>query len=142
MQVRADIAVAGILSHNIEGDSCEVGKARAAFARVRPRMSAKAWSGKAFSWPFANLSSAGITVTVISEGGRVGHASEFRRSCAIAVTGELGVHVLAADTERNDGIDRIEDNAGCGRRFTECSTRMRARVAMSCARCLPLQIKS
>ncbi len=44
-----------------------------------------------------------------SKGGRGGRASEFLLGCAIALQGEPGVHVLAADT---DGIDGIEDNAG------------------------------
>jgi hypothetical protein len=42
-------------------------------------------------------------------GGRGGRASEFLLGCAIALQGQPGVHVLAADT---DGIDGIEDNAG------------------------------
>jgi glycerate 2-kinase len=43
------------------------------------------------------------------KGGRGGRATEFLLGCAIALQGEPGVHVLAADT---DGIDGIEDNAG------------------------------
>ena len=43
------------------------------------------------------------------KGGRGGRAGEFLLGCAIALQGEPGVHVLAADT---DGIDGIEDNAG------------------------------
>jgi hydroxypyruvate reductase len=42
-------------------------------------------------------------------GGRGGRAGEFLLGCALALQGEPGVHVLAADT---DGIDGIEDNAG------------------------------
>ena len=41
--------------------------------------------------------------------GRGGRATEFLLGCAIALQGEPGVHVLAADT---DGIDGMEDNAG------------------------------
>jgi hydroxypyruvate reductase len=41
--------------------------------------------------------------------GRGGRATEFLLGCAIALQGEPGVHVLAADT---DGIDGVEDNAG------------------------------
>jgi hydroxypyruvate reductase len=51
-------------------------------------------------------------VTVTSAGGapgRGGRATEFLLGCAIALHGEPGVHVLAADT---DGIDGVEDNAG------------------------------
>ena len=40
---------------------------------------------------------------------RGGRATEFLLGCAMALHGEPGVHVLAADT---DGIDGIEDNAG------------------------------
>ena len=40
---------------------------------------------------------------------RDGRATEFLLGCAIALRGEPGVHVLAADT---DGIDGVEDNAG------------------------------
>ena len=49
------------------------------------------------------------TVTVKSKGGRGGRATEFLLGCAIALQGQPGVHVLAADT---DGIDGVEDNAG------------------------------
>jgi hydroxypyruvate reductase len=48
-------------------------------------------------------------VTVRGPGGRGGRASEFLLGCALALQGEPGVHVLAADT---DGIDGIEHNAG------------------------------
>ncbi len=41
--------------------------------------------------------------------GRGGRATEFLLGCAIALQGEPGVFVLAADT---DGIDGVEDNAG------------------------------
>ena len=41
--------------------------------------------------------------------GRGGRATEFLLGCALALQGEPGVHVLAADT---DGIDGIESNAG------------------------------
>ncbi len=85
---------AHILSDEIEGESREVGKVHAALARAVARR----------GQPFART-----TVTVKSKGGRGGRAGEFLLGCAIALQGEPGVHVLAADT---DGIDGIEDNAG------------------------------
>jgi hydroxypyruvate reductase len=41
--------------------------------------------------------------------GRGGRATEFLLGCTLALHGQAGVHVLAADT---DGIDGMEDNAG------------------------------
>jgi hydroxypyruvate reductase len=55
------------------------------------------------------LSGGETTVTVKHKGGRGGRAGEFLLGCAIALQGEPGVHVIAADT---DGIDGVEDNAG------------------------------
>jgi hydroxypyruvate reductase len=55
------------------------------------------------------LSGGETTVTVRARGGRGGRATEFLLGAAIALQGEPGVHLLAADT---DGIDGIEDNAG------------------------------
>ena len=65
--------------------------------------------GEPFTRPCVILSGGETTVTVRSKGGRGGRAGEFLLGCAIALQGEPGVHVLAADT---DGIDGIEDNAG------------------------------
>ena len=48
-------------------------------------------------------------MTVKAKGGRGGRAGEFLMGAAIALQGQPGVHVLAADT---DGIDGVEDNAG------------------------------
>jgi glycerate 2-kinase len=72
-----------------------------------------------FSKPCVILSGGETTVTVKSKGdglralgaspGKGGRATEFLLGCAIALQGEPGVHVLAADT---DGIDGVEDNAG------------------------------
>ena len=62
-----------------------------------------------FSKPCVILSGGETTVTVKAKGGRGGRATEFLLGCAIALQGEPGVHVLAADT---DGIDGVEDNAG------------------------------
>jgi glycerate 2-kinase len=94
---------AHILSDQIEGESREVGKVHAALAR------AVAQRGAPFAKPCVILSGGETTVTVKSKGGRGGRAGEFLLGCAVALQGESGVHVLAADT---DGIDGIEDNAG------------------------------
>jgi glycerate 2-kinase len=100
---RAAGVEAHILSDEIEGESREVGKVHAALARSVARR------GQPFAKPCVILSGGETTVTVKSKGGRGGRASEFLLGCAIALNGEPGVHVLAADT---DGIDGIEDNAG------------------------------
>jgi hydroxypyruvate reductase len=94
---------AHILSDDMEGESREVGKVQAALARAVARR------GQPFARPCVILSGGETTVTVKSKGGRGGRATEFLLGCAIALQGEPGVHVLAADT---DGIDGIEDNAG------------------------------
>jgi glycerate 2-kinase len=94
---------AHILSDEIEGESREVGKVHAALARAVARR------GEPFTRPCVILSGGETTVTVRSKGGRGGRATEFLLGCAIALHGEPGVHVLAADT---DGIDGVEDNAG------------------------------
>ena len=94
---------AHILSDEIEGESREVGKVHAALARAVARRDAP------FARPCVILSGGETTVTVKNKGGRGGRAGEFLLGCAIALQGEPGVHVLAADT---DGIDGIEDNAG------------------------------
>ena len=94
---------AHILSDEMEGESREVGRVHAALARAVARR------GAPFARPCVILSGGETTVTVASKGGRGGRASEFLLGCAIALQGEPGVHVLAADT---DGIDGIEDNAG------------------------------
>jgi hydroxypyruvate reductase len=94
---------AHILSDQIEGESREVGKVHAALARAVARR------GAPFSKPCLILSGGETTVTVRSKGGRGGRATEFLLGCAIALQGQPGVFVLAADT---DGIDGIEDNAG------------------------------
>lgn len=94
---------AHVLSDEMEGESREVGKVHAALARAVVRR------GAPFARPCVILSGGETTVTVRSKGGRGGRATEFLLGCAIALQGEPGVHVLAADT---DGIDGIEDNAG------------------------------
>ncbi len=92
-----------ILSDEIEGESREVGKVHAALARAVARR------GQPFARPCVLLSGGETTVTVKAKGGRGGRASEFLLGCAIALQGQPGVFVLAADT---DGIDGMEENAG------------------------------
>jgi hydroxypyruvate reductase len=94
---------AHILSDEIEGESRDVGRMHAALARAVARR------GAPFARPCVILSGGETTVTVRGEGGRGGRATEFLLGCALALQGEPGVHVLAADT---DGIDGIEHNAG------------------------------
>ena len=104
---------AHILSDEMEGESREVGKVQAALARAVARRDAP------FRKPCVILSGGETTVTVKSKGeasdatgrppGRGGRATEFLLGAAIALQGEPGVHLLAADT---DGIDGVEDNAG------------------------------
>ncbi len=94
---------AHILSDEMEGESREVGKVQAALARAVARR------GQPFARPCVILSGGETTVTVKNRTGRGGRATEFLLGCAIALQGEPGVHVLAADT---DGIDGVEDNAG------------------------------
>jgi glycerate 2-kinase len=94
---------AHLLSDEIEGESHVVGRVHAALARAIARR------GEPFAKPCVMLSGGETTVTVRARGGRGGRATEFLLGCAIALQGETGVHVLAADT---DGIDGVEDNAG------------------------------
>ncbi len=92
-----------VLGDDIEGESREVGKVHAALARSVAR------HGTPFRRPCVILSGGETTVSVRSAGGRGGRATEFLLGCALALQGEPGVYVLAADT---DGIDGLEDNAG------------------------------
>jgi glycerate 2-kinase len=93
-----------ILSDEIEGESRVVGQVHAALARSVARR------GQPFAAPCVILSGGETTVTVRGAShGRGGRATEFLLGCALALQGQAGVHVLAADT---DGIDGIEDNAG------------------------------
>jgi hydroxypyruvate reductase len=95
---------AHILGDDLEGESREVGKVHAALARAVARR------GQPFSTPCVILSGGETTVTVRHpQPGRGGRAGEFLMGCAIALQGQPGVHVLAADT---DGIDGVESNAG------------------------------
>ena len=98
---------AHVLSDAIEGESRDVGKVHAAIARTVARR------GAPFRKPCVILSGGETTVTVQPQAaamaGRGGRATEFLLGCAIALRGEPGVHVLAADT---DGIDGALDDAG------------------------------
>ncbi|MEJ6001096.1 glycerate kinase type-2 family protein [Paucibacter soli] len=94
---------AHILSDEIEGESREIGAMHAALARSVAR------HGTPFRSPCVILSGGETTVTVRNSAGRGGRASEFALGCALALQGQAGVHVLAADT---DGIDGVQDNAG------------------------------
>ncbi len=83
-----------------------------AVAAALPDATRIAPGGQPFARPCVVLSGGETTATVRSrEGapGRGGRATEFLLGCAIALQGEAGVHVLAADT---DGIDGSESNAG------------------------------
>jgi glycerate 2-kinase len=110
---RAAGVQAHILGDDLEGESREVGKVHAALARAVARRN------QPFAKPCVILSGGETTVTVRARlpgadgharpAGRGGRATEFLLGCAIALQGQSGVHVLAADT---DGIDGMEDNAG------------------------------
>ncbi len=99
---KAGLAV-HVLSDEMEGESREVGSVHAALARHI------AHHGEPFAKPCVVLSGGETTVTVKNKSGRGGRATEFLLGCAIALQGEPGVWVLAADT---DGIDGVEENAG------------------------------
>lgn len=109
---------AHILGDDLEGESREVGKVHAALARAVARR------GQPFAKPCVILSGGETTVTVRhAQPGRGGRAGEFLMGCALALGGEPGVHVLAADT---DGIDGVETNAGA---IVTPSTLARARAS-------------
>jgi hydroxypyruvate reductase len=106
---RAAGVEAHILSDEMEGESRVVGQVHAALARAVARR------GAPFAKPCVILSGGETTVTVKHRpapgeaAGKGGRATEFLLGCALALQGQAGVHVLAADT---DGIDGLEDNAG------------------------------
>ena len=91
------------MSIALDGESHVVGRVHAALARSVARR------GAPFAKPCVILSGGETTVTVKSKGGRGGRATEFLMGNVLALSGEPGVYVLAADT---DGIDGVEDNAG------------------------------
>lgn len=91
-----------VLGDRIEGESREVARVMAGIARS---CSAR---GIPIASPCVILSGGETTVTVRG-GGRGGRNTEFVLAAAIALKGDPGIAVLAADT---DGIDGTEDNAG------------------------------
>ncbi|MBY5567638.1 glycerate kinase [Rhizobium leguminosarum] len=106
-----------ILSDAIEGESRDVALVHAAIAReVLGR-------NRPFSKPLVILSGGETTVTLRAKGGKGGRNGEFALAMALAIDGQEGIHVLAADT---DGIDGSEDNAGA---FADGSTVRRLRAA-------------
>ncbi|MDL5031944.1 glycerate kinase [Pelomonas sp. APW6] len=122
LQAAAELArtmglAAHVLSDEIEGESREIGRMHAALA------SAAARHGEPFRRPCVILSGGETTVTLPAGlRGRGGRATEFLLGCALALRGEPGVHVLAADT---DGIDGSEANAGA---FVDPDTLARAQA--------------
>ena len=91
-----------ILSDSMEGELRDVALVHAAIARQVARR------GQPCEAPCALISGGETTVTVRGSG-RGGRNAEFLLSLCIALNGQAGVAVLAADT---DGIDGSEDNAG------------------------------
>ncbi|MBX5142152.1 glycerate kinase [Rhizobium lentis] len=106
-----------ILSDAIEGESRDVALVHAAIAReVLGR-------NRPFSKPVVLLSGGETTVTLKAKGGKGGRNGEFTLAMALAIDGQDGIAVLAADT---DGIDGSEDNAGA---FADDGTVKRLRAA-------------
>ncbi|ARO29872.1 hydroxypyruvate reductase [Rhizobium sp. NXC14] len=106
-----------ILSDAIEGESRDVALVHAAIAReVLGR-------NRPFSKPAVLLSGGETTVTLKAKGGKGGRNGEFTLAMALAIDGQDGIAVLAADT---DGIDGSEDNAGA---FADDGTVKRLRAA-------------
>ncbi|HEX5129120.1 MAG TPA: glycerate kinase [Usitatibacter sp.] len=91
-----------ILGDSVTGESREVAKVFAAFARqIRQH-------GQPLRPPVA-LVSGGETTVTIRGSGRGGRCTEFLLSLAIELAGLERTHAIACDT---DGIDGSEDNAG------------------------------
>jgi hydroxypyruvate reductase len=91
-----------ILGDSVTGESREVAKVFAAFAR-QIRLHGQPMK------PPAALISGGETTVTIRGSGRGGRCSEFLLSLAIELDSLAGTYALACDT---DGIDGSEDNAG------------------------------
>ena len=91
-----------VLGDSVTGESREVAKVFAAFARqVRTH-------SHPFRAPVALISGGETTVTIHGKG-RGGRCTEFLLSLAVELEGFGPIWALAADT---DGIDGSEDNAG------------------------------
>ncbi|MGO7973510.1 glycerate kinase [Rhizobium ruizarguesonis] len=106
-----------ILSDAMEGESRDVALVHAAIAR---EVSAR---DRPFSKPVVILSGGETTVTLKAKGGKGGRNGEFALAMALAIDGQEGIHILAADT---DGIDGSQDNAGA---FADGGTARRLRAA-------------
>ncbi|MDV4177740.1 glycerate kinase [Rhizobium brockwellii] len=106
-----------ILSDAIEGESRDVALMHAAIAR---EVSGR---DRPFSKPVVILSGGETTVTLKAKGGKGGRNGEFALAMALAIDGQEGIHILAADT---DGIDGSEHNAGA---FADGGTVRRLRAA-------------
>jgi glycerate 2-kinase len=104
-----------ILSDSVEGESREVGTAFAAIARQAK------FHGQPVAPPCVILSGGETTVS-IKGSGKGGPNTEFNLGLALNLAGEVGITVLACDT---DGIDGSEDNAGS---IIDASTLARARA--------------
>lgn len=92
-----------ILSDAIEGESRDIALMHMALARQIRN------GPQSFSKPMVLLSGGETTVTLRHKGGKGGRNSEFALASALAIDGQEGIHLLAADT---DGIDGSQDNAG------------------------------
>ncbi|TBB86848.1 glycerate kinase type-2 family protein [Rhizobium ruizarguesonis] len=106
-----------ILSDAMEGEARDVALVHAAIAR---EVSAR---DRPFSKPVVILSGGETTVTLKAKGGKGGRNGEFALAMALAIDGQEGIHILAADT---DGIDGSQDNAGA---FADGGTARRLRAA-------------
>ena len=92
-----------IIGDSIEGEACDVALVMAGIARQVVR------HGQPIAAPCVLLSGGETTVTVRGTG-KGGRNSEFLLALAVALNGLPGVYAVAGDT---DGIDGVEDNAGC-----------------------------
>ena len=92
-----------ILGDSIEGEARDVAMVMAGIARQVAR------HGQPARVPCVLLSGGETTVTVRGSG-KGGRNSEFLLALAVALNAHAGIYAIAGDT---DGIDGIEDNAGC-----------------------------
>ncbi|WP_064712871.1 glycerate kinase type-2 family protein [Rhizobium bangladeshense] len=106
-----------ILSDAVEGESRDVALVHAAIARE------VVGRNRPFPKPVVILSGGETTVTLRAKGGKGGRNGEFALAMALAIDGQDGIDVLAADT---DGIDGSEANAGA---FADGATVKRLRAA-------------